>query len=1615
MNNKNIIDKINLSSDNLYTNLNNQIDTTGRINEKIQKNKFNYIVNEILEEEPEPTEQSEKLIFIYNEQDELYLLKRKIKNSNNIYSYEIFDIQISSLIFIKEDNKIYILYNKENINDNVIQYWREFKDFDDTKTLILKDNDTSLITYGDIKLQEKRQNQQENEEKIYDTNITLTKEGMITSKELQTSELTIGHTTTSYNPTKHLPFKPLFYGETTNGLYILTKSIITPGVLYQCDIKYISNKSINLEYQTINIDIGTNYYEVVSAVIYNDCLYLLIIYKLTNSDTLYSQILVYNETLHIHSYKGILTQAQIDLIGYKGDTFISSINMNNKTDIYFIYNLKIFLLFFRNQEPSELIVLKDFNPSTNEPGEQNEQVKLDVECSYYIKNNIYLFCKYTIGSIINYGYYVYDITNNKLYNEKSGEHYIPYSYNYEDAKDEQGNPIIHKYSYSLIDNEKIYFKYEGLNNIYIFDDEKATIYGETHIKIFRGNNNLFNHNVNHYTINNNIVYFIEENKNEDDIYEYTFYKYNIIYNDLTYKTKLDFYNLNVSYNSIIPMIYSNNKVLLYEINDLGVSNYFDSQISFPSVELSDTNAHIKNLVVNNDNIILGSNRVIVPGDVVSDKIIVSKNILVKDNNDLIVKDTKLIPAGGTYTPKLYYKSSKALFYYGSEANSANLRALVYQQTNKTPNLPINSDKELDLIMLSSFIYNDELYVLFIDTKNTEERPLRIYFNIYDVIKNNKNEFIITLIDTKEIIDDVNYPFIQNDNNKNKQFYFSYLETFIKYNVIYYDTQEQITYVYDILNIYNPMNKILYQCILNQNSLVFSPVYNNNNQPVIINEIQTTIFPNPPISDLDPNKNKNFSNLKFILYNDNNNTVYFIYTIELEKSGEIIYPYRIYVLDLNTFTGNTLYIKKDITSEIGDDLTLINYCMLYEEDIYLNINNQDDKNSRGIYYINDLIYDPEHTTEPKQLKLLDLFKDNAYSFTFDQDRWFIITTQEEVLRNTKASGPEKYTYYINYYSRSEHFIQSVKFAEKISYDKFGLRIPPLILDNVSVYLVDSNLKYSVYIVSIFTNLISSAKTVLNTNSIFTNEEVYLFNNFYVSKDKCQVIIDPINNNDITPKRYVDDKTNPSKTLHLTNKQSLITDGSIEMNNIINSSYNVDELNIRNNKFSQIYLTKDKLNMFYYNNTSSSPYYIYYHFLNNNEIIKTYKISFVDNNDNYKFVTAMFLINDILLVLLGNNLFTFIYFNFRELNLNNLVDNEIKINYETIDNTGIYKKIKVNEKVNGEFINIIDKTFNGDNKSVLEMIDEYNNCIISDYKFYIYNNECYFLLRAYNPKDAQITTNPYLNIICKINFDKVKIDIFNYLSLSINNGFEIYNFIIYEYSNLLYNVISLKFNNGNYYYYYLTLDNNDIRLNYSLNDNNYAFTDKSIMTYINNNVYICECYSNHIYAKLSFDGSDITISNLSNVIKNSSYNSYAFDNNYIYFGYLNSNKYIIDRYNCSNNNITTNILSFDNNSDTSTISNNNKLCLCYNVFITYSKKSNYIKLYLKSYNDTSFYIDNSKTIINNEVELYKGTIDFSPVNNNDITNKKYVDDKTNNLICSSLSLPINTDPSPDDEYY
>ena len=81
MSNTTTINYLNITKDLNHSSKNNQFDSTGRIDEKIERNRFNYIVKEILDQEPEATANSENFIFIQvSEENSEYILKKKKSN-----------------------------------------------------------------------------------------------------------------------------------------------------------------------------------------------------------------------------------------------------------------------------------------------------------------------------------------------------------------------------------------------------------------------------------------------------------------------------------------------------------------------------------------------------------------------------------------------------------------------------------------------------------------------------------------------------------------------------------------------------------------------------------------------------------------------------------------------------------------------------------------------------------------------------------------------------------------------------------------------------------------------------------------------------------------------------------------------------------------------------------------------------------------------------------------------------------------------------------------------------------------------------------------------------------------------------------------------------------------------------------------------------------------------------------------------------------------------------------------------------------------------------------------------------------------------------------------------
>ena len=113
-NNYQNIEYINVSSNNETEN--NQLDTTGKINEKINNNTYNYFINDIDTE----TINTNKIIKFVIENDN-YVLKEKVAEND----FQKLDPPIGTTIFNKANNSIFTLID---INNN-IQNWKNLIDY----------------------------------------------------------------------------------------------------------------------------------------------------------------------------------------------------------------------------------------------------------------------------------------------------------------------------------------------------------------------------------------------------------------------------------------------------------------------------------------------------------------------------------------------------------------------------------------------------------------------------------------------------------------------------------------------------------------------------------------------------------------------------------------------------------------------------------------------------------------------------------------------------------------------------------------------------------------------------------------------------------------------------------------------------------------------------------------------------------------------------------------------------------------------------------------------------------------------------------------------------------------------------------------------------------------------------------------------------------------------------------------------------------------------------------------------------------------------------------------------------------------------------------------------
>jgi len=950
---------------------NNTIPTTDKVQEMINsipniKNTF--YVNEISTEEPQVATEGD-IIFIEN--NNIYTLKQYINEQWINYP----NIEIDSICIVNNDDLLFIL---TEINNN-IQTWIKKEFIDKNKTLNLTNN-SSINTIGDIKIgceYNELTGEYENEK------ISLNKNGII-----QSEELIVGKVRLMYSDI--LQFTSIFYGQSNNDLYIIDNNY---------NVYYLNINTMIL--QQIYIDNSSILFDIISAFIYNNYLYIFIKY-LDEGKNKY-KLLAYNGINKVYTYTNMVNSDVSEAPSF--NSFIKTIVINDN-DVYIVNTNKLYLLLFVNQVPNNFIELLDYSDSPiNEP----------MNDIYNITNYIYILCQTK--------YYKYDINNYTI---------TSIIYNYQDTSK------TYIYKYSIINNNTLYFKYEGINNIYYLDDTDEPI-----IKQFISLPLISNDTVCHFNINNNEIYYINE-QYDNNTYKYTFYTYNIIMHKLSNEQIINNYNLNIPFNSNIPILIFNNGLLLID----STQNYNTCRLTLPLMEISGLNTYIKNFKITDDNIILASKRVVIPNDLINTKL-VTKDIIVK-NYDININDKNMKINWGV---EHFYQTTKGFYHFASPSNSSNLRCValpVIKQISYQGIIGTNENMQF------AVVYNDYLYVLIGNLVSGG-----MTFKVFDVEKNSNNVYSVALINT--------FPITNNDNYVLNEYYYD--ENIIIDNILY---------------VFNAVSHKLFKCNMLNENLNFEYVKTFDN-------LQTNVLPTQP------EKNANYANVEQILTINNN--LYFVYYNMINN----VKVYNIYYYNLSTDISYNINIKLN-----NENVSFINYCVVNDEKIYLNIINQYE-NLRGIYYIDNL---NEGTSD---LKLYPLFADNAYSFNIIDNKFFVITTQYNPNR-----GPQIFSYYFNYFNYEDNVLQQTKFVEKRDYNKFNSRVPPIILDNSDILLIDSNKQFNMYVASLFSHMISPERTVLHNNAVFTKNYTDLYNSLYVSNNSCKVYTNPYAKDDVVNKNYVDNK-------------------------------------------------------------------------------------------------------------------------------------------------------------------------------------------------------------------------------------------------------------------------------------------------------------------------------------------------------------------------------------------------------------------------------------------------------------------------------------------------------------
>ena len=377
---------------------------------------------------------------------------------------------------------------------------------------------------------------------------------------------------------------------------------------------------------------------------------------------------------------------------------------NNIVYLYIIDGYGIYKLEFNtNDSPKSVSKVKSATISTP-----------IYNAHYVISNNVdYIYI------ITETKYYKYDINSNNLNDPV---------YTYEDISTQS----THTYKYSLVDNNTIYFKYEGINKIYYLDDGQ-----NPNIKIFTNatvedpSTPRFNFEVCSFNIINNIIYFILE-QYENNIYSYVFFDYTINTNKETYGYNLDdnSFKLANPYNSSIPLVKSNSSIILIDDNSTIANRYPVSFIKIQPIVFTKNAIHLFHNMFISENICRVRSVPETDFDIVNKKYvddlisdigqnIHSINLLVNNNNENRNLNQPLLLTtnenyNGTFSITWIVNNTEIIETYDFcqliNYTKSNVNISIFNAANiKTPNNSLNK-----VLFIKEFNINNNVYKCVID-------------------------------------------------------------------------------------------------------------------------------------------------------------------------------------------------------------------------------------------------------------------------------------------------------------------------------------------------------------------------------------------------------------------------------------------------------------------------------------------------------------------------------------------------------------------------------------------------------------------------------------------------------------------------------------------------------------------------------------------------------------------------------------------------------------------------------------------------------------------------------------------------------------------------------------